>query len=339
MSAYSEQDVEKVLIPLQDVEEKMMGKYREILGYLDTDRITCSNDVEVLQQYYTAVITDPSTGRISQQRREDFLSAVLICIKAYQLLIPHNEKARAIRKEIRYIERLAGVVRKNMENRQYITETDRRGIGDDVDRYIEAEKIIPLFGNDINSVRAISILDASFVQEADRKVNKNALIDHISAIIHEEMKTLRKKNPLLAESVYEKLEQLLRRYEEGAISSAQIMKQLVQCAKEMEESDRDINGLKLNDTQRAIYRALLKDGKRIKDAEVKKHIDEIIRLVKKDITIDWLSNENIKSSVRVHLKDYLLGIMGFKHADALQTTDNLFKQIEVIFADYCPTRR
>ena len=148
-----------------------------------------------------------------------------------------------------------------------------------------------------------------------------------------------KKNPLLAEGVREKVEELLRQYEEGIISSAEVMARLVRCAKDMEESNEETGGLALNDTQQAIYSALLKGerGRKIKDAEVRKHIDEIIRRVKEDITIDWLNNENIVARVKVTLRDYLLTTLEFDLPDASHTRDNLFKQIEVIFAEYSQT--
>ena len=338
LSAYSQQDVEKVLIPMEELEEKMTGKYREILGYLGTDCLDCSDAAEVFQRYYSAAITDPDSGRVSEHRKEDFLSAVLVCIKAYQLLIPHNERARGMRGEVRYIEKLAKTVRKNMGDRQDTAEGHRQGIGDAIDRYIKAEGMRSLFGDKFSSVRAISILDEKFIQGIDRVVNGNALIDHIRAIIQEEMKALWKKNPLLAEGVREKVEELLRQYEEGIISSAEVMARLVRCAKDMEESNEETGGLALNDTQQAIYSALLKGerGKKIKDAEVRGHIDEIIRRVKEDITIDWLNNENIVARVKVTLRDYLLTTLEFDLPDASHTRDNLFKQIEVIFADYCP---
>ena len=336
LAAYSERDMEHGFIPLDNLEEKMLAKYRDILEFCGTDTIDCSGDIEVFQRYYNSIVTDTGNGRIDTKRREEFLNTVLVFIKAYQLLLPHNERARSMRKEAADIQKLAVTVRKNMGDRQSTPE--ERGTVDDINRYITAESIIPLFGNELNSTRAISILDEQFIRKVEREVTGNALIDHIAAIMREDLKILMRKNPILAEGIIQKIEELLRRYEDGAISSAEVMSYLVEWSKEMETDRRGTDGLDLNDEQYAIYTALLKGGKKIPNDEIKRHIDNIIRIVKNDIMIDWLSNENIKSRVRKVMRDYLLDLQ-FEWDDANETTGNLFKQIEVIYGDYCPANR
>lgn len=106
----------------------------------------------------------------------------------------------------------------------------------------------------------------------------------------------------------EMLERTLRRYQSRAIETAQVIEELIGLAKEMREADRRGERLGLTDDEVAFYDALETNDSAVAvlgDAALRDIARELVRTVRRNLTIDWTLRENVRAQLRVIVKRIL----------------------------------
>ena len=91
----------------------------------------------------------------------------------------------------------------------------------------------------------------------------------------------------------------------------------------------------LSSEELAFYDALSLGKRALKDAEFKKLVKELVKTIKRDITIDWTNHEIIKSRIRANVRLVLLrNNYPYKEVDAL--TNKIYEQAFYLYRDYSP---
>jgi type I restriction enzyme R subunit len=104
------------------------------------------------------------------------------------------------------------------------------------------------------------------------------------------------------------LEQTLRRYQNRAVETAQVIEELIQLAKDMRAANKRGEDLKLNEDELAFYDALEANDSAVKvlgEPTLVKIARELVETVRKNVTIDWTVRENVRAQLRVIVKRIL----------------------------------
>ena len=125
----------------------------------------------------------------------------------------------------------------------------------------------------------ISILSAEFLEEVRNMPQKNLALEMLRKLINEEIKKKSKKNAIKARQFSEMLEEAVRAYLNRNLDSAQVVEELINLAKKINEETNRGADLGLNDDEIAFYDAL-----EMNDSAVKVLGDEIL----KTIARSWL---------------------------------------------------
>ena len=108
----------------------------------------------------------------------------------------------------------------------------------------------------------------------------------------------RKRNVVQARSFAEMLEQALRRYQNRAIETAQVIEELIELAKEMREASARGEELGLTEDELAFYDALEANDSAVKvlgDETLRTIARELVETVRQNVTIDWTVRENVRA--------------------------------------------
>jgi type I restriction enzyme R subunit len=144
-----------------------------------------------------------------------------------------------------------------------------------------------------------------------------------------------KTNILRFRSLREKLEEIIEEYENNIISSSKIIERLIELAKEIKDAERAGEALGLSSEEMAFYDALSEGKKALKDEELKRVVKELVRMIKRDIAIDWTNHEVIKARIRTNSRLILLQHrIAFEEVDRL--TDRIYEQAFFLYKDYQP---
>jgi type I restriction enzyme R subunit len=104
------------------------------------------------------------------------------------------------------------------------------------------------------------------------------------------------------------LDQAIRRYQNRAIETAQVIEELIALAKDMREANTRGESLGLSEDELAFYDALETNDSAVKflgEPTLQKIACELAKTVRRNVSIDWTVRENVRAQLRVIVKRIL----------------------------------
>ncbi|MFO0206181.1 MAG: DUF3387 domain-containing protein, partial [Betaproteobacteria bacterium] len=154
----------------------------------------------------------------------------------------------------------------------------------------------------------ISILSEDFRAEVRGMPQRNLAVELLEKLLKGELATRKRKNVVQARSCAEMLEQTIRRYQNRAIEAAQVIEELIALAKDMREAQARGEQLRLSEDELAFYDALETSDSAVKvlgDETLRIIAQELVRMVRANVTIDWTLRDNVRAQLRVLVKRIL----------------------------------
>lgn len=182
----------------------------------------------------------------------------------------------------------------------------------------------------------IGILSDGFLAEVRGLKHKNVAAELLERLLKNELKIRAKHNLVLSQLFSEKLQKTLNAYHNRAISTMEVLEELIRMAKEIAASDDDAKRLGLNPEEKAFYDALAVNESAVRamtDDKLKVIAAELITNIRKSVTIDWTVREQARANIRVMVKRILkkYGYPPDLQDAAVQT---VLKQAELLCADW-----
>ncbi len=106
----------------------------------------------------------------------------------------------------------------------------------------------------------------------------------------------------------EKLKKTLNAYHNRAISTMQVIEELIQLAKDLDAATKAGKEMGLTDDEKAFYDALAANDSAVTamgDDKLKLIAAELITQVKKSVTIDWTLRESARAKIKVMVRRIL----------------------------------
>ncbi len=243
--------------------------------------------------------------------REDgknrLLRAVTELSQAFALAVPHEE-AMSIRDDVGFFQAVRAVLAKSTPGERKTDEELEHAIRQIISKAVVSDEVIDIFAAAGLKKPDISILSDEFLAEVRGMPQRNLAVELLQKLLKGEIKNRSRRNIVQARSFAELLEQAVRKYQNRAIETAQVIEELIQLAKDMRAATKRGEELKLTEDELAFYDAL-----EVNDSAVKVlgeptlvHIArELVETVKKNVTIDWTVRENVQAQLRVIVKRIL----------------------------------
>lgn len=154
----------------------------------------------------------------------------------------------------------------------------------------------------------ISILSDQFLAEVRGLKHKNVAAELLEKLLKDELKVRSKRNLVQSQVFSEKLKKTLNGYHNRAISTMQVIDELIKLAKDIDAATRRGEDLGLTDDEVAFYDALAANQSAVLamgDDKLKVIATELITQVRKSVTIDWNLRESARAKIRVMVKRIL----------------------------------
>ncbi len=259
--------------------------------------------IGVIQQYIFS----------QQNGNENFIDVSSKLLKAYALVSTH-ERIEKIKDHIALFQAIRARLIKFIETgrlekgKRSFSEIDL-AIKQIVSEAIVSEDVVDIF--DASGIKKpdISILDERFLDEVQKLEHKNLAVELLKKLLRDEIKKKSNYNLVESKQFSEKLEEAIKRYQNGQIDSVEfIEKWLVPLANEIREAERRGQDLGLDFREYAFYTALEVNNSAVKimGDEVLKHIaQELLKTVRNNTTIDWTIKESVQSALRRNIRRIL----------------------------------
>ena len=235
------------------------------------------------------------------------LHAVTELSHAFALAVPHDEAIR-IRDDVGFFQAVRGVLAKNTPSDQKTDEELDHAIRQIVSKAVTSGEVIDIFTAAGLKKPDISILSDEFLAEVRDMPQKNLAVELLRKLLAGEVRLRSRRNVVQARSFSEMLEQSLRRYQNRAIETAQVIEELLGLAKQMREAQARGEALGLTHDEVAFYDALEANDSAVKvlgEPTLKTIARELVKTVKSSVTIDWTVRENVRAQLRVIVKRIL----------------------------------
>jgi len=248
-----------------------------------------------------------------------------------------TDEATAIRDDVSFFQALqAAINKKSSENRKSPEQIDA-AIRQLVSKAITTDgEIIDVFTAAGLKKPDIGILSPQFLAEVRGLKHKNVAAELLEKLLKDELKARSKKNLVQSQSFTEKLKKTLNAYHNRAISTMEVIDELIKLAKEMDAATKRGIKLGLNDDEIAFYDALAANESAIQamgDDKLKLIAAELITQVRKSVTIDWTLRESARAKIRVMVKR-ILNRYGYPPDLQEEAVKTVLKQAELLCADW-----
>lgn len=344
LSIYSSDIRKQAMIPIGLLVEKMLEKYETVKNMFVGVDFSGWRKVEggalaiLFQEAINAIITDVRTGNLLEERKDEFLRNAEHLFKIFALVMPHHE-ANAIRSDVEFFQAVKRAIIKRLSvdmplNFDMEVESAVRDL---VSKSIVAEGVIDIFAQRGKAAPNISIFDEQFLEEVKNMRFKNVAVEVLKKLLEDELRGRMKKNLIRFHSLMELLEHIIEEYENNIISSAKVIERLIELAREIKSSEQAGGNLGLSEEEVAFYDALSAGKKSaLEDEALKDLVKELVRMIKRDLTVDWTNNEVIKARIRANAR-LLLVKNEFPTEESEGILDLIYDQAISLYRDYVPS--
>jgi type I restriction enzyme, R subunit len=263
--------------------------------------------------------------------KQRLLKAVTELSAAFALAVP-NEAALRIRDDIGFCQAVRAVLAKSGIGPTRTAEDLDHAIRQIISRAVASSEVVDIFSAAGLKKPDISILSDDFLAELERMPQRNLAVELLKKLLRGEIKTRSKRNVVQARSFSELLEQAVRKYQNRAIETAQIIEELIQLAREMREANARGESLGLSEDELAFYDALETNDSAVKvlgEPTLRTIAQELVKTVRANVSIDWTLRENVRAQLRVVVKR-ILRKYGYPPDKQERATQLVLEQAEVL---------
>ncbi len=267
--------------------------------------------------------------------KERLLRVVIDLSGAFALAVPHDE-AMKIRDDVAFFQAVRAILAKGALGERRTEEELDHAVRQIVSKAVAPGEVVDIFAAAGLKKPDISILSDEFLAEVRGLPQRNLAVELLRKLLSGEIKTRSRKNVVQARSFSEMLEQAIRRYQNRAIETAQVIEELVALAKEMREANARGEQLGLTEDELAFYDALETNDSAVKilgEPILKTIAHELAETVRKNVTIDWTVRENVRAHLRVLVKR-ILRKYAYPPDKQEKATQTVLEQAEVLSQEW-----
>ncbi len=229
---------------------------------------------------------------------------------------------------------------------------DRRARGEtvppDIELYLKALTASAIESGGVTDIYAaaglerpdLSHLDETFIERMRAQRNPALTIEALRRVIEQEMRKVTKHNVVKQASFSQRLADLMRRYTNQNLSSAEVIALLVEMAKEVSADAKRGSGFAppLDSAELAFYDAVAQNESAVTEMGTNVLADiarDLVRTLRRDVTTDWVSRDDVRAKIRSTIKR-LLAKHGYPPDAREDATALVLRQMETFADEWSP---
>ena len=252
---------------------------------------------------------------------------------AFALAVPRPE-TEAITPHLAFFQRVVAMIRKRLTGggvgharQRDIDAAVRQVIGGAID----ADEVIDLFAVAGLSEARLDILSDEFLRRVAALEQKNLALETLRKLLNDQIRITERTNIVQSRKFREALEDAMLRYTNKAITTAEMISQLIDLAKSLRDAQQHGEELGLSDEETAFYDALAENGsarEAMQNDTLRLMARELTEMVKKMPKLDWTQRESVRASLRRNVRR-LLAKYGYPPDLAEDATQLVLRQTEL----------
>lgn len=271
-------------------------------------------------------------GKPVRDGKKRFADAALALSKAFSLCCTLDE-AKALRDDVAFMQAVKVILTKRDITQQKKTDEQREAaIRQIINGAVVSDTVVDIFDAVGLEKPNIGLLDDGFLAQVRNLPERNLAVELLERLLEGEIKSKFATNVVQQKRFSDLLSNVVTRYQNRSIETAQVMEELVDMAKKFREAASRGAELGLSDDEVRFYDALAANESAVKeltDETLKKIAHELTENLRKNITVDWAQRESVRATLRLMVKRIL---RKYKYPPDLQDSavELVLQQAEVI---------
>ena len=228
--------------------------------------------------------------------------------KAFTLCCTLDE-AKAVREEVAFFQAVKVLLtKKDISCKKKTNEERELAIRQIIGSALVSEEVVDIFNAVGLEKPNIGILDEDFLNDIRNLPERNLAVELLERLLEGEIKSRFASNVVQQNKFSELLINVIKRYQNRSIETAQVMEELIQMAKKFKEAVNRGTDLGLNNDELAFYDALANNEESVRelgDEILKKIAHELAENIRKSTSVDWSVRESVRASLRLMVKRIL----------------------------------
>ena len=244
-------------------------------------------------------------GKKNAHRR--YQDAVLALSKAFALASA-SEEAREIREEVGFFQAIRAALVKSSTGSGVTQQERELAIQQIVSRAVVSTEIVDILAAAGIKSPDISILWDEFLAEVQQMEKKNLALEALRKLINDGIRSRSKANVVQTKAFSERLEDAVARYHANAITTAEVLQELIQLAKDIRAARQRGEESGLSDEEIAFYDALAENESAVQmmgDDKLKLIAHELLMSLRENVSVDWAHRDSARARMRVLVKRIL----------------------------------
>ena len=257
------------------------------------------------RQHEAAARETSDEGKRRENRR--YQDAVLALSKAFALASASDE-ARVIRDEVGFFQTVRAALVKSADGAGKSAADREFAIQQILDRAVVSTEIVDILAAAGIATPDISILSDEFLAEVQQLEKKNLALEALRKLLNDEIRSRSKTNVVETKRFSERLEAAIARYHTNAISTVEVLQELIDLAKDVRAARKRGEDEGLSQDEIAFYDALAESESAVElmgNDSLKVIAHELLVSLKSSVSVDWSHRESARARMRVLVKRIL----------------------------------
>ncbi|MBS0598310.1 MAG: type I restriction endonuclease subunit R [Proteobacteria bacterium] len=260
-----------------------------------------------------------------------FADTTLALTQAFSLCCTLDE-AKAVREEVAFMQAVKVILTKRDITAKKRTDEQRdEAIRQIISNAVVSDQVVDIFDAVGLDKPNIGLLDDEFLAQVKNLPEKNLAVELLERLLEGEIKSRFGSNVVQEKKFSDLLGNVIKRYQNRSIETAQVMEELVEMAKKFREAASRGEMLGLTEDEVRFYDALATNESAVKeltDETLKKIAHELTENLRQNLSVDWSERESVRAKLRLMVKRVL---RKYKYPPDLQeeAVDLVLRQAQV----------
>ena len=282
--------------------------YRKGLTGSPQDRLaTLAGAIEWVLEMQKRESAREATEEGKRRAHRRFNDAVLALSRAFALAAASDE-ARGIRDEVGFFQTVRAALAKSTPGASMSSAERNLAVQQIVSRAVVSTEIVDILGAAGLDTPDISILSNEFLAEIQGMETKNLALEALRKLINSELRSRNRVNVVQTRAFSQRLEEAIARYHGNAITTAEVIQELIELAKDIRTAHQRGEQEELSQEEIAFYDALAQNESAV-EVMGNDHLHiiahELLNGLKSNASVDWQHRESARARMRVLVKRIL----------------------------------
>lgn len=299
------------------------------------ERLAClAGAIDWVLKWAEAEAAKVKSAEDKKKAHRRYQDLVLELSKAYALASASDE-AREIRDEIGFFQAVRAAIAKSTSTGKLSQADKALAVQQLIDRAVASAEIVDILKvAGINSPD-ISILSEEFLLEIQGIEKKNLALEALKKLLAGEIKSRMRTNVVESRAFSRRLEEAVARYHASALSTVEMINELIALAKDMKAAHQRGEDQGLTPEELAFYDALAENESAVQamgSEQLRVIAHELLEQLRKNVTVDWHHRESARARMRVLVKR-ILKRFGYPPDLADEAVQTVLAQAEVLLRE------